>query len=113
MADISMCRNIFCPSRHTCYRFTAESDIYQTYGSFTVLEGEDKCDYYWSTKIEDRTWGRNFDENNIRLPKTEYIKLKDLSLDHIKNIKKYFKEKSMRLSSEYLKYFNKRIKQGI
>lgn len=111
MADISMCRNIFCSSRNSCYRFIATPDTYQTYGNFEVLEGEDKCSYYWSTKIEDQTWGRAFDKNNNRLPKIEYIKLKDLSLDHIKNIKKYYKGRLDKLNSDYLKYFNKRIKE--
>lgn len=29
------------------------------------------------------TWGKNYDENNVRLPQTEWIKLSDLNDDHL------------------------------
>lgn len=64
--------------------------------------------------VEDiKAWGRNFDENMNRLSQTEYILLKDLSLDHIINIKKFFKGRLKQLPKNYLNYFNKRIKQRI
>ncbi len=58
-------------------------------------------------------WGRGLDKNNQKLPKTEYILLKDLTLDHIKAIIKYFKLHDMNINEEYLKYFNSRIKKGV
>jgi hypothetical protein len=39
------------------------------------------------------TWGQNYDENNNKLPKTEYRLLKDLSISHISGIIRYFIEK--------------------
>lgn len=42
---------------------------------------------------EQFTWGKNFDENNVQLEKTEYIKLKDLTTSHIVNILIYFTNK--------------------
>lgn len=39
---------------------------------------------------EQFNWGKNYDKNNNRLPKTEYILLKDLDTDHILNILSYF-----------------------
>ena len=35
-------------------------------------------------------WGKNLDKNGNILPKTEYVKLKDLGTDHIINILSYF-----------------------
>jgi len=34
-------------------------------------------------------WGKNYDKDNNRLPKTEFILLKDLNSSHIVNIIKY------------------------
>ena len=46
MADISMCANGFsCELRNTCYRYTAESSVYQSYMS-PPDPGKD-CEYYW------------------------------------------------------------------
>ncbi len=49
MPDISMCDNIECSKRSTCYRYRAVPDKYwQSYASF----GQDKtgCSYYWDVK---------------------------------------------------------------
>jgi hypothetical protein len=42
---------------------------------------------------EQFVWGRNYDKENNRLDKTEYILLKNLDTDHIVAILKYFTEK--------------------
>lgn len=51
MPDISMCENITCPLKSTCYRFTAVPNDYQTYGSFEPIVDKETskvyCDYYW------------------------------------------------------------------
>lgn len=39
------------------------------------------------------TWGQNYDENNVKLPKTKYVLLKDLTTSHISGILKYFTER--------------------
>lgn len=36
--------------------------------------------------IEELKWGQNYDENMKRLKKTKWIKIKDMSTSHIKNI---------------------------
>lgn len=38
-------------------------------------------------------WGQNYDENNVRLPETKYVLLKDLTTSHISGILRYFIEK--------------------
>lgn len=58
-------------------------------------------------------WGVNYDENNLRLPNTEFRLLKDLKLDHIKAILELFNGRNLHLDTEYAKYFSKRIKQNI
>jgi hypothetical protein len=52
MPDITMCQNKLCPSKDTCYRFTATPDKYlQAWADFKPLNPwEDKCSSY----IEDR-----------------------------------------------------------
>ena len=46
MPDISMCANVHCKLKETCYRFTATPSSYQSYGGFTTDENGE-CDYYW------------------------------------------------------------------
>lgn len=38
-------------------------------------------------------WGKNYDENNNRLPKTEWILLKDMTTSHISGVLRYFTER--------------------
>ena len=50
MADISKCADSLCPSKETCYRYTAPASMYwQSYGSFNREEDEDNCNMYWET----------------------------------------------------------------
>ena len=39
---------------------------------------------------EQFTWGQNYDKNNVRLNKTNYILLKDMTTGHIINVLLYF-----------------------
>ena len=57
-------------------------------------------------------WGINYDKNENRLKKTKFKLLKDLDLEHIKNIIKFFEKYNSlhKLNKKYLEYFNKRIK---
>ena len=43
---------------------------------------------------EQFVWGKNYDKDNNLLPKTQFIKLKDLDTDHIINILRYFTKES-------------------
>jgi hypothetical protein len=48
MPDISMCENISCPLKESCYRYTATPDEYrQTYGEFEykIVDGVAICKY--------------------------------------------------------------------
>jgi len=56
-------------------------------------------------------WGINYDKNENRLKKTKFKLLKDLDLEHIKNIIKFFEKYNSlhKLNKKYLEYFNKRI----
>ena len=46
MPDISMCLNITCPLKETCYRFKATPNEYkQSYAGFKPKE-DGTCDYY-------------------------------------------------------------------
>lgn len=42
---------------------------------------------------EQFTWGQNYDENNVKLPETKYVLLKDLTTSHISGILRYFTER--------------------
>lgn len=45
--DITMCADVSCPSRKSCYRFMViPSPIRQSYGDFHRNDNDDKCDYY-------------------------------------------------------------------
>lgn len=64
MPDLAMCKNYKCPSRKSCYRYTAiPYEYWQTYAVFTVNEGEDKCENY----IEDFT--KNNSSRNVKSKK--------------------------------------------
>jgi hypothetical protein len=47
MADITMCANQQCPSRETCYRFTAPPGYWQSMRDFKPDESG-KCEDYWN-----------------------------------------------------------------
>lgn len=52
MPDISMCYNINCKKRFTCYRYTARPDKYwQSYACFNK-ENQEKCHYYHKIKFK-------------------------------------------------------------
>ncbi len=56
-------------------------------------------------------WGVNYYKNGKKRKSTKYKLLKDLDLDHIKNIIKFFENYNAvgQLNIKYLEYFNKRI----
>lgn len=58
-------------------------------------------------------WGVNYYKNGKKRKFTKYKLLKDLDLDHIKNIIKFFENYNAlnQLHKEYLEYFNKRINE--
>lgn len=51
-------------------------------------------------------WGRNYTKDNVKLDKTEWIRLKDLENDHIKKIMGLTKA----LPQRYYSYFKLRLK---
>ena len=50
MADITKCEDNLCPSKETCYRYTAPASMYQSFGIFNREEDADNCDMYWEDK---------------------------------------------------------------
>ena len=52
MPDIALCKNENCPSKDSCYRYTAKPSCHQVYAKFTVLPGQDRCEYHTSTQLE-------------------------------------------------------------
>ena len=46
MVDIAMCARRDCPDKHTCYRYLAFPDEYQTY---LIIDTPiiENCEYYW------------------------------------------------------------------
>ncbi len=47
MADISMCKGGSCPSKDTCYRYTAPITPYrQSYSNFFLTQEDGKCEWY-------------------------------------------------------------------
>ena len=64
-------------------------------------------------KFEDLNfWGINYDKDGNRLPETQFKLLKDLDLNHIKNIIKWYQDKGLYLNLKYTEYFNKRIEEN-
>ncbi len=53
MPDMSMCKGTDCPLKDTCYRYKAiASEFRQSYFfDLPYNKEEEKCDYYWPTKI--------------------------------------------------------------
>lgn len=54
MPDISMCPGGDCPSKETCYRYTAEPSMWQSVADFNTRRKGDKCDNYWPNKEENK-----------------------------------------------------------
>lgn len=49
MPDLCMCRNKECPLNKKCYRYTAKSDLAQSYADFKPDE-KGKCEYFMDNK---------------------------------------------------------------
>ena len=63
MADITKCEDTLCPSKQTCYRYTAPaSEHYQSYGKFNREEDAYNCDMYWNNKPNDKIDDKEFIE---------------------------------------------------
>ena len=65
--------------------------------------------------IEDiKFWGVNYYKNGKQRKTTKFKLLKDLDIDHIRNIIIFFEKYNSldKLNKEYLEYFNKRINDG-
>ena len=63
MADITKCEDNLCPSKETCYRYTAPaSEYYQSYGLFNREEDADNCDMYWDNKPNKKIDDKEFIE---------------------------------------------------
>lgn len=60
--------------------------------------------------IEDvKFWGVNYYKNGKQRKTTKYVLLRDLKVDHIQNIIKFFEGRLHMIPVKYLEYFNKRI----
>jgi len=62
MADITKCEDNLCPSKETCYRYTAPASMYQSYATFNREEDADNCDMYWNNKPNDKIDDKEFIE---------------------------------------------------
>ena len=63
MADITKCEDTLCPSKETCYRYTAPaSEYYQSYGKFNREEDAINCDMYWDNKPNKKIDDKEFIE---------------------------------------------------
>lgn len=63
MTDITMCRNVDCTIKETCYRFLAEPSEYQAFFVMDKkVETEDDCNHYWKclTDKERKEWNRQW-----------------------------------------------------
>jgi hypothetical protein len=53
MADITMCSDVECKMKDTCYRFTATPCMFrQAYFVGSPKVSDKECEYYWSTSNE-------------------------------------------------------------
>ena len=88
------------------------------------LVPKDIKDYIWNIEEDDwlikngycniediKFWGINYYKNGKQRKTTKFKLLKDLDIDHIQNIIKFFEKYNTLdfLPKDYLKYFNKRI----
>lgn len=95
-----------------CMRFIPNSDIENHIWN---IEEDDWLIKNGYCNIEDiRFWGVNYYKNGKLRKKIKFKLLKDLDLDHIKNIILFFEKANSlhRLNKQYLEYFNKRIENG-
>jgi hypothetical protein len=60
---------------------------------------------------EIKFWGVNFYKNDKPRKKTKYVLLKNLKIDHIINIIKFFENRLDRIPIKYLEYFKQRINE--
>ena len=70
MADITMCKGTKCLLKETCYRYTANKDMMQSF-FVDIPYKDDKCEYYWNI-----TKRKKLFPNSKPLNKEELEKLK-------------------------------------
>ncbi len=70
-------------------------------------------DNNYCTFEEIHFWGINYFKNNNKRKTIKYKLLRDLDLDHIKNIIKFFEDNNAlhKIPQRYMNYFNKRINE--
>jgi len=64
-----------------------------TYNRYFGELKEDEIKNLMSDIRETFTWGQNYDENNVKLPETKHVLLKNLTTSHISGILRYFTER--------------------
>jgi len=64
-----------------------------SYNRYSGELKEDEIKNLMSDIRETFTWGQNYDENNVKLPETKHVLLKDLTTSHISGILRYFTER--------------------
>ena len=52
MPDITMCTNTTCERRQSCYRFTAEPSVRQSYAEFQCNPEKPYTEMYWPNLVD-------------------------------------------------------------
>ena len=52
MPDITMCMDMTCEQRQTCYRFTATPNPWRQSYFMESPRSELTCDHYWETEVQ-------------------------------------------------------------
>lgn len=78
---------------------------------WNIEENKWLLDNYYIEFENIKFWGVNYYKNGKKRKKTKHVLLKDLELDHIKNIIKFFEKYNAinTLPKDYLEYFNERM----
>ena len=64
--------------------------------------------------VEDiKFWGQNYTKDMVKLDKTNWVLLRDLTTDHIKGLIKFFVEQGKTINPKYLEYFESRVKTSL
>ena len=95
--------------------------------NLNLIPSKDIENYIWNIEEDDwlikngycniediKFWGVNYYKNGKQRKTTKFKLLKDLDIDHIRNIIIFFEKYNSldKLNKEYLEYFNKRINDG-
>jgi hypothetical protein len=97
MADITMCSGKDCPKKHTCHRYLAKADRYQSFFVNPPIKESGECEHYWDEPEMNERCAKAVKKYKKSLKKTKKPKKANKNNKKTaKTVKKYHSKSEMK-----------------